>query len=278
MGRAPCCSGEHAGLKRGPWTAEEDRKLQSFLLNNPTTCWRQVPTSSGLLRCGKSCRLRWVNYLRPDIRRGNFTAEEESMIIRLHAAVGNKWAVIASQLPGRTDNEIKNLWNTKLKKRLVCKGINPITHQPFCSTTLYGYIEKWIKSIEDVIITGILTKEPESSGPQLLPTAAAAAAAAITDINQSNISSQSLGALLQSFMSHQSNSSSQIMNYCGNEDFSIDRLVMNRTDSNINPNYELSRYEFGDDRSRNIPFVAGDMDAVASNGPVTLEEGVDYWN
>ncbi|EHA8589101.1 putative Myb-related protein [Cocos nucifera] len=81
-----------------------------------------VSQYNGLLRCGKSCRLRWINYLRPDIKRGNFTKEEEETIIRLHGLMGNKWSKIASCLPGRTDNEIKNVWNTHLKKRLAPKG------------------------------------------------------------------------------------------------------------------------------------------------------------
>ncbi|KAJ9539373.1 hypothetical protein OSB04_032106 [Centaurea solstitialis] len=86
----------------------------------------------GLLRCGKSCRLRWTNYLRPDIKRGPFSTEEEKLVIQLHAILGNRWAAIAAQLPGRTDNEIKNLWNTHLRKRLVSMGIDPTTHEPSC--------------------------------------------------------------------------------------------------------------------------------------------------
>nr|DAD31253.1 TPA_asm: hypothetical protein HUJ06_010104 [Nelumbo nucifera] len=71
-----------------------------------------------LLRCSKSCRLRWTNYLRPGIKRGNFTEHEEKMIIHLQALLGNRWAAIASYLPQRTDNDIKNYWNTHLKKKL----------------------------------------------------------------------------------------------------------------------------------------------------------------
>lgn len=78
---------------------------------------------TGLLRCGKSCRLRWMNYLRPDIKRGNIGPEEEDLIIRLHCLLGNRWSLIAGRLPGRTDNEIKNYWNSHLSKKLKKQGI-----------------------------------------------------------------------------------------------------------------------------------------------------------
>ncbi|MED6107460.1 hypothetical protein PIB30_014311 [Stylosanthes scabra] len=128
MGRQPCC--DKIGLKKGPWTAEEDKKLISFLLTNGQCCWRALPKLAGLLRCGKSCRLRWTNYLRPDLKRGLLSEYEEKMVIDLHAQLGNRWSKIASHLPGRTDNEIKNHWNTHIKKKLKKMGIDPITHKP----------------------------------------------------------------------------------------------------------------------------------------------------
>ncbi|CAL0317199.1 unnamed protein product [Lupinus luteus] len=115
MGRLPCCD---KGVKKGPWTPEEDIILVSYIQEHGPGNWRAVPTNTGLSRCSKSCRLRWTNYLRPGIKRGNFTKHEEKMIIHLQALLGNRWAAIASYLPQRTDNDIKNYWNTYLKKRV----------------------------------------------------------------------------------------------------------------------------------------------------------------
>jgi len=116
MGRAPCC--DKMGVKKGPWTLDEDQILVSYINKHGHGNWRALPKQAGLLRCGKSCRLRWTNYLRPDLKRGNFSPEEEDHIIKLHQLIGNRWSTIASYLPGRTDNEIKNVWSTRLKKRL----------------------------------------------------------------------------------------------------------------------------------------------------------------
>ncbi|CAN6552947.1 unnamed protein product [Malus baccata var. baccata] len=128
MGRAPCC--DKNGLKKGPWTPEEDQKLMDYIQKHGYGNWRTLPKNAGLQRCGKSCRLRWTNYLRPDIKRGRFSFEEEETIIQLHSILGNKWSAIAARLPGRTDNEIKNYWNTHIRKRLLRMGIDPVTHSP----------------------------------------------------------------------------------------------------------------------------------------------------
>ncbi|KAL1215064.1 Transcription factor MYB28 [Cardamine amara subsp. amara] len=133
MSRKPCCIGE--GLKKGAWTTDEDKKLISYIHDHGEGGWRDIPQKAGLKRCGKSCRLRWTNYLKPEIKRGEFSSEEEQIIIMLHASRGNKWSVIARHLPRRTDNEIKNYWNTHLKKRLIEHGIDPTTHKPLASNS-----------------------------------------------------------------------------------------------------------------------------------------------
>nr|APZ74338.1 MYB13 transcription factor [Fagopyrum tataricum] len=127
MGRAPCCS--KVGLHRGPWTPKEDSLLTNYIQTHGEGQWRSLPKNAGLLRCGKSCRLRWMNYLRPDIKRGNISPDEDDLIIRLHALLGNRWSLIAGRLPGRTDNEIKNYWNTHLSKKLRSQGTDPNTHK-----------------------------------------------------------------------------------------------------------------------------------------------------
>ncbi|KAF2313600.1 hypothetical protein GH714_012340 [Hevea brasiliensis] len=134
MGRSPCC--DKVGLKKGPWTPEEDQKLLAYIEEHGHGSWRALPAKAGLQRCGKSCRLRWTNYLRPDIKRGKFSLQEEQTIIQLHALLGNRWSAIATHLPKRTDNEIKNYWNTHLKKRLAKMGIDPVTHKPKNDTLL----------------------------------------------------------------------------------------------------------------------------------------------
>ncbi|KAJ3695620.1 hypothetical protein LUZ60_000997 [Juncus effusus] len=125
MGRPPCC--DKVGVKKGPWTPEEDLMLVSYIQDHGPGNWRAVPTNTGLMRCSKSCRLRWTNYLRPGIKRGSFTEQEEKLIVHLQALLGNRWAAIASYLPERTDNDIKNYWNTHLKKKLTKQGSTETT-------------------------------------------------------------------------------------------------------------------------------------------------------
>ncbi|XP_059454369.1 transcription factor MYB123-like [Corylus avellana] len=122
MGRRPCCAKE--GLNRGAWTALEDKILAAYIRAHGEGKWRNLPKRAGLKRCGKSCRLRWLNYLRPDIKRGNISNDEEELIVRLHNLLGNRWSLIAGRIPGRTDNEIKNYWNTTLAKKAKAQKIH----------------------------------------------------------------------------------------------------------------------------------------------------------
>ncbi|TKY51644.1 Anthocyanin regulatory C1 protein [Spatholobus suberectus] len=117
MGRKANCA-NHDAVNRGPWSAEEDKILMNYVQVHGEGKWRELSKRAGLKRCGKSCRLRWLNYLKPDIKRGNISSDEEDLIIRLHKLLGNRWSLIAGRLPGRTDNEIKNYWNTYLRKKI----------------------------------------------------------------------------------------------------------------------------------------------------------------
>ncbi|KAI4337184.1 hypothetical protein L6164_015631 [Bauhinia variegata] len=111
---------------RGAWTGEEDQKLvQAIELYGPRR-WNVVAANAGLNRCGRSCRLRWLNYLRPNIKIGNITDQEEDLILRLHKLLGNRWSLIAGRLPGRTDNEIKNYWNSHLSKKIKLQNQNRV--------------------------------------------------------------------------------------------------------------------------------------------------------
>ncbi|XP_022849306.1 transcription factor LAF1-like [Olea europaea var. sylvestris] len=108
--------------KKGLWSPDEDQRLRNYVLKHGHGCWTNVSINAGLQRNGKSCRLRWLNYLRPGLKRGMFSREEEEIIINLHKTLGNKWSQIAQKLPGRTDNEIKNYWHSYLKKKVAKTG------------------------------------------------------------------------------------------------------------------------------------------------------------
>ncbi|KAL2321781.1 hypothetical protein Fmac_026160 [Flemingia macrophylla] len=156
MGRHSCCVKQK--LRKGLWSPEEDEKLFNYITRFGVGCWSSVPKLAGLQRCGKSCRLRWINYLRPDLKRGMFSQQEEDLIISLHEVLGNRWAQIAAQLPGRTDNEIKNFWNSCLKKKLLKQGIDPTTHKPLTEAN--------VKDEKKIIETSTM-QTPLSQGPSV---------------------------------------------------------------------------------------------------------------
>ncbi|CAA7023121.1 unnamed protein product [Microthlaspi erraticum] len=160
MGRSPCCEKEH--MNKGAWTKEEDERLVSYIKSHGEGCWRSLPRAAGLLRCGKSCRLRWINYLRPDLKRGNFTHDEDELIIKLHSLLGNKWSLIAARLPGRTDNEIKNYWNTHIKRKLLSKGIDPTTHRAINEVKVHDSKKTEEKTVKDVAFVSRFQKTETS--------------------------------------------------------------------------------------------------------------------
>ncbi|KAJ8753532.1 hypothetical protein K2173_022773 [Erythroxylum novogranatense] len=168
MVRTPCC--DKLNVRKGPWTVEEDAKILAYVSKHGTGNWTAVPKKAGLRRCGKSCRLRWTNYLRPDLKHDSFTPEEEELIIKLHAAVGSRWSIIAQQLPGRTDNDVKNYWNTKLRKKLTDMGIDPVTHKPFSQILAdYGNISCFPISGNRIGLLNRDVKNAIASNPDRVP-------------------------------------------------------------------------------------------------------------
>nr|URH24712.1 MYB108 [Vaccinium corymbosum] len=134
-------------MRRGPWTVEEDLMLMNYVANHGEGRWNSLARCAGLKRTGKSCRLRWLNYLRPDVRRGNISLEEQLLILELHSRWGNRWSKIAQHLPGRTDNEIKNYWRTRVQKhakQLKCD----VNSKQFKDTMRYLWMPRLVERIQ----------------------------------------------------------------------------------------------------------------------------------
>ncbi|KAH0733830.1 hypothetical protein KY285_009537 [Solanum tuberosum] len=134
-------------LRRGPWTVEEDFILMNYISHHGEGRWNSLSRCAGLKRTGKSCRLRWLNYLRPNVRHGNITLEEQLLILQLHFRWGNRWSKIAEHLPGRTDNEIKNYWRTRVQKhakQLKCD----VNSKQFQDTLRYLWIPRLVERIQ----------------------------------------------------------------------------------------------------------------------------------
>ncbi|KAL6183270.1 hypothetical protein ACLB2K_044681 [Fragaria x ananassa] len=150
--RKPCC--EKTETTKGAWSIQEDQKLIDYVQKHGEGCWNSLPKAAGLRRCGKSCRLRWINYLRPDLKRGSFGEDEEDLIIRLHKLLGNRWSLIAGRLPGRTDNEVKNYWNSHLKKKILNTGttLRPNKPRPEIKHAPDNKLVKYFNVMDDEVV------------------------------------------------------------------------------------------------------------------------------
>nr|AXP34749.1 MYB7 protein [Actinidia deliciosa] len=158
-------------LRRGPWTVEEDLTLVNYIDKHGEGRWNSLARCAGLKRTGKSCRLRWLNYLRPDVRRGNITLEEQLLILELHSRWGNQWSKIAQHLPGRTDNEIKNYWRTRVQKhakQLKCD----VNSKQFKDTMRYLWMPRLVERIQAAANTSTAQMSPPTAAADNLSAAA----------------------------------------------------------------------------------------------------------
>ncbi|KAI3720052.1 hypothetical protein L6452_20960 [Arctium lappa] len=158
-------------LRRGPWTLEEDDLLIHYITCHGEGRWNSLAKSSGLKRTGKSCRLRWLNYLKPDIKRGNLTPQEQLLILELHSKWGNRWSKIAHQLPGRTDNEIKNYWRTRVQKQA--------RHLKIDSNS-----KRFVETLRRFWMPRLLEKVEQNSS-----SSSSSASISTTEVDQNNLSS-----------------------------------------------------------------------------------------
>ncbi|KAL0709152.1 hypothetical protein Bca4012_016130 [Brassica carinata] len=251
MSRKPCCVGE--GLKKGAWTIEEDKKLISYIQEHGEGGWRDIPQKAGLKRCGKSCRLRWANYLKPDIKRGEFSYEEEQIIIMLHASRGNKWSVIARHLPKRTDNEIKNYWNTHLKKRLIDQGIDPLTHKPLASN--HEPATPKTSDFQDDSNPSNLDEQSHSGSisPKSLHLSSGSCNSDETPRNYSSLRSK------------KSSSTSDLLNKVATRAASMGKILSASMEGTLIPSTTLSRPCLNDDFSETSQFQMDELDPFSNS-------------
>ncbi|KAK6921727.1 SANT/Myb domain [Dillenia turbinata] len=154
---ASCPEENENEIRKGPWMLEEDTLLVHCITCHGEGRWNLLAKSAGLKRTGKSCRLRWLNYLKPDIKRGNLSHQEQLLILQLHSKWGNRWSKIAQHLPGRTDNEIKNYWRTRVQKQV--RHLKMESNRGFLDVLL----------MEENLPPSLNRKDQESKVPTSLP-------------------------------------------------------------------------------------------------------------
>ncbi|KAF0916919.1 hypothetical protein E2562_015093 [Oryza meyeriana var. granulata] len=164
---------EEEDLRRGPWTVEEDVVLTGYVAAQGEGRWNELARAAGLRRTGKSCRLRWLNYLRPDVRRGDFTPQEQLLILELHFRWGNRWSKIAQHLPGRTDNEIKNYWRTRVQKHAKQLGCD-VNSRQFKDVMRHLWMPRLVERIQAAAAAdAAAATAPTSSSEHVAPPSAA---------------------------------------------------------------------------------------------------------
>ncbi|CAA2933649.1 transcription factor MYB106-like [Olea europaea subsp. europaea] len=322
MGKSLCC--EKVGLKKGPWTAEEDQKLLAYIEEHGHGSWRALPEAAGLQRCGKSCRLRWTNYLRPDIKRGKFSLQEEQTIVQLHALLGNRCESRVNKimptspstyLSKRTDNEIKNYWNTHIKKRLTKMGIDPVTHKKktLCTnqskdTANLDHIAQWenarLQAEARFIRESKLVSNCYRSQLQLLQKAIVPPPQALpspprppcldvlkvwqgewtkptkdtTTISTLNFSSQNKFNAIPTTYGFNDNSSTMPINYVENSVHMINGRIINPIDDSTSITDSLSVPSFLESFTDLLPNMDGLTDDVVGSYDGTFKENKNYWN